>query len=134
MSYATTADRDRLGIKPAALTSLASATVQAALDAASAVADGYLANACTLPLTAWGDDLRLCVIQIADWNLLCNRGFDPQRGGDEALRLRHEDAMRWLRDVANGRVTLSGAVDQTPAEMEGGTYLVSNPRRGWARR
>jgi phage gp36-like protein len=50
--YATTADLARLGISSAALQGVATATQEAALDACSAVADGYLrARGYVLPLT-----------------------------------------------------------------------------------
>ena len=132
--YAEIADRDRLGITGAALAGIASATVEAALDAASAMADGYLRDRYTLPLTAWSDDLRAAVCALADWSLLATRGFDPARGADDVLRLRYEDAMRWLRDVSSGRANLASATDATPSEDEGLPIMVSNRSRGWQRR
>ena len=132
--YAEIADRDRLGIAAAAFAGVASATVEAALDAASAMADGYLRDRHELPLASWSDDLRAAVCHIASWTLLANRGYDPSRGADEVVRLQYEDAMRWLRDVGAGRVRLGSAVDSTPSVDEGDTLAISNRSRGWMRR
>lgn len=132
--YAEIADRDRLGIGAAAFAGVPFATVEAALDAASATADGYLRDRYELPLSSWSDDLRAAVCHIATWMLLANRGYDPARGADEVVRLQYEDAMRWLRDVGSGRVRLGSVVDATPSVDEGDTLVVTNRSRGWARR
>ena len=134
--YATTTDFARLGLPATATTGIATASIEAALDAYAAVMDGYLqARGYVLPLTAWGDDLRRCNCQGAAWDILRVRGYDPNAGGDEAVRLGHEDAMKWLRDVAAGRVTPSGVVDSTPSEDEATeqTSCVTNTRRNWTR-
>jgi phage gp36-like protein len=132
--YAEIADRDRLGIIATAFAGLASTTVEAALDAASAMADGYLRDRYELPLGSWSDDLRAAVCHIASWTLLANRGYDPSRGTDEVVRLQYEDAMRWLRDVSGGRARLGSVVDATPSVDEGDTLAISNRSRGWQRR
>lgn len=133
--YASTTDLARLGLPSGALTNVPTATQEEALDAASAVADGYLrTRGYALPLTAWSDDLRAQVARLAAYDLMVTRGFNPNAGNDETLRLRHEDALRWLRDVASGTVT-PDLTDSTPsvAEEIEQTCLVSNARRNWTR-
>ncbi len=133
--YATTTDLVRLGLPSAALSGVSTAAQEAALDAASAVADGYLASRKALPLSAWGDDLRTVVTRLAAYDLMVTRGYDPAAGRDDQIRLRHEDAMRWLRDFADGRIDAPSMVDATPddASDERTVYATSRPRRRWVR-
>jgi phage gp36-like protein len=131
--YAETTDLVRLGLPAAALTGVSSTIQEAALEAASEVARGYLREKFSLPLASWADDLRRCVCAIAAYDLMVTRGFSPAAGSDEHLRLRHEDAMRWLRDIATGHIIPAGMVDATPSESEGLTYAVMNTRRRWTR-
>ncbi len=134
--YATAADFARLGLPASATQGVATASIEAALDGFAAVMGGYLqARGYVLPLTAWGDDLRRCNCQGAAWDVLRVRGYDPNAGGDEAVRLGLEDAMRWLRDVAAAKVTPVSIADSTPSVDEASeqTFCVTNPRRRWSR-
>lgn len=134
--YATTTDLARLGVASTALSAVATATQEDALDACSALADGYLDGRFTLPLAAWGDDLRMHVAGMAAFRLLAGRGYDPQKGGDEVIRMLWEDAIRWLERVSAGSVTPAGITDSTPSveeHIEGGV-VISNTSRGWMRR
>lgn len=133
--YCTTTDLARLGLRSEALASIPLATQEAALDAQSSIASGYIASRKKLPLSAWGDDLKSVVARMAMFELLATRGYDPNAGSDEVLRLRFEDAMRWLRDFADGRVDAPDMVDATPTDTsdEATTYARSAPRRRWFR-
>ncbi len=132
MAYATRTDLDAMGYPSATLAGVSTTIQDAALDAASSLVDGYLVRRFTLPLSAWGDDLRRAVVHIAAWDLLCRRGFRPGDGADEAVRMRYEDAMSWLKDVSAGRVEPQGVTDASPAVAESfGVVVVSHPRRGW---
>ena len=133
--YATTTNLVRLGIRAEALTGIATAVQEEALDAQSAVADGYLrSRGYVLPLTAWSADLTRAVAILAAFDLLVTRGYDPQAGSDDVLLRRVEMATTWLRDVAAGRVT-PDLSDSTPSEDEASeqTFCVTNPRRRWSR-
>lgn len=130
LTYATLVDLTALGVRSAALTGISSADQQQALEAASRVADSYLQARYKPPLSAWGQDLTRAVAIIAAYDLLAVRGFAPE-GVDEHLRLRHEDALRWLRDVSLGAVTPVGIVDSTPAEPNEGIHVFTSPRRWW---
>ncbi len=134
--YATTTDLARVGIAAAALSGVSTAAQEAALDAASALADGYLCSRFTLPLSAWGADLTGAVARMAAWEVLRVRGYDPQAGGDEAVRLGYTDAMRWLEGVQAGRVSPQGVTDATPSVDESSqqTVMVTSRRRNWLRR
>lgn len=128
MAYATTSDLYRLALRQAALSGIPAAEQDAALEAASCVADSYLQARYQLPLAAWDDDLRRAVAIIAAYDLLSGRGFAPE-GSDEHVRLRYEDALRWLRDVSTGVVTPVGIVDASPTASNEGIRAVTDPRR-----
>lgn len=134
MAYATRIDLTRFGLPSGALTGVADATQDAAIEAASDVADSYMRSRYTLPLTGYGDDLKRAVCAVAAWDLLTTRGYDPNAGGDEAVKLRHDAAMKWLGDVSAGRAHVSGG-NTTPTATR--HARASSPRvdsdrtRGW---
>lgn len=132
--YATAADLTRLAIPAEALEGITVEDQDAALSAASSVADGYLASRYTLPLTSWGDDLRRAVCLIAAYDLMTRRGYNPE-GGDEQLRLRYEDAIRWLERVADGKVTPPAEDSSTAGTSAsaglGSPEVRSGTKRGW---
>jgi len=102
MTYATQNDLFRLGLPEGALRGVSPSTIEDALEAASRLADSYLRARYALPLTAWDEALTRAVAAIAAYDLMAVRGYDPARGADEVLRLRYEDAIRWLERVAAG--------------------------------
>ena len=133
--YATTTNLARLGIRAEALTGIATAVQEEALDASSAVADGYLrARGYVMPLTAWSTDLTRAVAVLAAFDLLVTRGYDPNAGTDDVLLKRVEMATTWLRDVAAGRVTpdLTDSTPSVPEESQQ-TFYTTNRRRNWTR-
>lgn len=131
MAYATRTDLTTHGLSSAALGSISTTAQDAALDAASRVADSYLRTRYATPVTGYGVDLTRAVCSIAAWDLLSVRGFDPQRGGDEAVRLRAEDALRWLRDVSSGKAHLAGVTESESESWPELIGAVSDEARGW---
>jgi phage gp36-like protein len=132
MPYAVAADLQRLSLPAAALTGISTADQDAALEAASDLADSYLKTRFKIPLITWQDDLRRAVTHIAGYDLMVRRGYNPEAGADPNIRLRYEDAIRWLKYVALGTVSpdikdSSAAGTLTQAAPE----LVTNARRGW---
>ena len=98
----------------------------AVLDAVIARAEGelnsYVARRHTVPLDLTANDemaeaVRGKCIDLAAYYLRCRRPGMPQE-----LRDRYLDAVRWLRDVAAGKVTLGG-VPEPPASGLGGTHV-----------
>jgi phage gp36-like protein len=108
-------DLGRLGLAAAVIASVATATQDEHLEAASRWADTRLRSRYPLPLApaSWGDDLKEVVCVRASWTLLCFRGFNPDRPDDVALKLRAAEVERLLRDVAAGVAHL--AIAETPA-------------------
>jgi phage gp36-like protein len=101
------------------------------LAATTELASGILAARFDLPITSWGGDLTQAVCKIAAYEILSVRGFNPD-GDDKNVRDRYDDAMKWLADVAAGRITPIGLVDSTPdTEDLGGAEVVTVASRGW---
>lgn len=124
-SYATTADLAQYAINSAAFASVAAGTQQTQLDAASTLAEGYLADQYHLPIIApFPIDLKLAVCNIAAYFLMTFRGYRPD-GSDEIVRQRYEDAMSWLRDVANGTTSPAGIIDSTPTVRDGAPVVTT---------
>lgn len=142
-AYATLTDLTNSGLTAAAIGTLTSGQQQKALDAANALADGYLGARFRLPLTSWGVDLTDKVVAIAAWRLMSLRGFDPEGGSDQVLRMSYEDAIRWFEHVAAGKVvpvvgtsdatsTPGGPYVQEPTAAASGGFVVAKPTsRGW---
>lgn len=106
--YADATDLITVGMNARQLEFLDDATIVAALVSASSVADGYLSGPYgdTLPLTTWPESLRRCVARIAAWDLVSGPiGFNPD-GTHEVFLENYKQAMKWLADVSNRRVTL----------------------------
>lgn len=98
-----------------ALAALDASVRQQQLEAASRVADGYLRSRVALPLTApYGTDLIQAVCKIAAFELLGNRGLDPETEQD--LSKSRNESISWLRDIANGTAT----PEWIPASSSGG--------------
>lgn len=134
MAYATRTDLYRLGIRSDALFGIATTDQDAALEAASDVADSYMRSRYALPLTGYGDDLKSAVCKLAAYELLRARGYDPTANGDESLKNGRDEAVSWLKDVGSGKAHVSGG-NTTPAPTR--HARVSSPRvdsdrtRGW---
>lgn len=135
MAYATTTDLARFGLPSGALTGVSSTTQEAALDAASALADSYLRSRYTVPLTSYGVDLTQQVCALAAETLLTTRGFDPSRANGDAIVLRADNARAWLRDVSAGRASVSGgnttAAATQIARASSAPSTASSSERGW---
>ncbi|UZX16554.1 DUF1320 domain-containing protein [Thermus sp. PS18] len=128
MPYASRTDLHALGLPEAVLASIPEAEQEAALEAASALADSYLRTRYDLPLASWGRGLTRAVALIAAYDLMSRRGYDPTRPGQENLRMRYEDAIRWLEGVAAGRVD-PGVVDASPDSPSSTIQAVTRERR-----
>lgn len=126
--YAVPTDLVVYGAQSAALASFTSDQQQSALDSASAIADSYLSAKFTLPLTAYGTDLKEAVCKIAAYNLLSARGFNPESGADANIRLRYQDAISWLKGVAKGEITPQATDSSTDSVQAAGGPYVQAPK------
>jgi phage gp36-like protein len=136
--YAEIADARRLGLGARAFSDEDLGALNSNLDAASGEADGYFANQYTLPLTAWGQDVRAAVCKIAVYEFLSVRGLSPEPGSpDGNIKDRAKDARAWLKMVGDGTITPTGISDSTP-NTPGTTgvqpEVYSSSQRGWSSR
>src|SRR5258706_16340931 len=118
MAYLTQAECLDQAIPADAFATLSPTTIDKALLWASTIADSYLGKRYSLPLTAWGEDLKAMVGDLAQYRLLSRLGFRPNSGNDEIAVKRYDDAVKWLQSVSKGDAALAGAVDATPAVDE----------------
>lgn len=123
-TYAKVKDITTLGIAIKALQTVSIHDKVEALIAASGILDRYLCRQFTLPLTAWSDDLRRMCAQIAVYDLMAVRGFQPQ-GADELIVKRYDDAIASMREVAAGKACMPGISDTTPETSGEGEYDVA---------
>ena len=135
MAYATQADLQNY-IAPAALAQVSAGVIDAALQAASDEADGYLRAQFTLPLVGnIPQDLVRAVCQIAASDVMAERGYNPDSGADSIFELRAKAARSWLLLVAEQKITPS-VTDSSSAAAPGvtsatGPKAFSRPSRGW---
>lgn len=139
MRYAELTDiqNPAFGLPAKAWTGVSSPELQKALEEASNYADGFLARVYVLPLTLWGNDLKSAICHIASYHLLAGRGFAPNSGtSDEHVRLRYEDALRWLKMVSRREIYPQGIEDSSlPSEDTNDDFgtpeIVSATPRNW---
>lgn len=132
--YAAIADLAQVGVSSAVTTAagISNADLDGTLLKRSVFADGYIGKRFLLPITAWGDDLRLAVAQLAAWDLMTTRvGMNPEAPSSMIWRDRRDEAIRWLEGVAAERIDPVGVVDSTPATIEAGPEVFTSKPRGW---
>jgi phage gp36-like protein len=132
--YCTIDELFRFGIRREAVGNIVSGDLSSAIDQASDLIDGYLGSRYTLPLKHWESDIRAKCAHIAVYDIIVNRGFNSSRAGDENLRLRYEDAIKWLTKVADGNLAprvIDSASGSTEGSVSGGVKVYSNPSRGY---
>lgn len=124
-SYATAAQLLQFAINATALTnSISTQDQQAACDAASIEADGYLTAQYKLPLLSWGTTLTVHVCNIAAYRLMGRRGYRPS-GVDSGFKERYDEAISWLRGVSAGRITPPDITDSASGIRQGAPSVVS---------
>jgi len=129
--YSTPSNFDALAPSAASAEDFSNEEKDTALVAASGEADGYLNARYTLPLTAWGADLRQHVVSIAAYRLLVRRGWSPVAPEDDTVRQGYTDALAWLAKVKDEKISPPDIVDSTPDTYDAGGFVVSRPKRGW---
>lgn len=132
MAYATITDLSTYGASNATFGSLTTGEKQAAIDAASAEADGYLRARyprAELPLQTYDAALTIAVVKIATFELVRKRGFNPNAGSDAVIVKAADDARKWLTQLARGETSIVGAADPTTVTEQ--PRVISGPLRGW---
>ncbi len=93
-----------------AFVNLTDAQIEWALQGAEDLAASYLSGRGYGELTAAGNDYQAAVFKIAAWDLVVlTRGVNPADPAHAALKMQRDEAVGWLRDVAEGVANLGGA-------------------------
>jgi phage gp36-like protein len=120
-----------MGVISAGLTGMSIDAQDTALEAASRVVDSYIRNRGGTPMPdPVPYELRRATCAIAAWDLITARGYSPQ-GMDQAVQLRYESTIVWLRDIAAGKAQLDYANDATPSEQEGAPLISNDDGVDW---
>ncbi len=98
-------------------------------------ADDVIGDIFKLPLKKWPTSHTDHVLRTARYKLQTNRGYDDEAAPNvrDPLRDGYKDALAYWKMVGTSGGG-AGFVDQTPDEDEGGAYIVTTRRRGWAGR
>jgi len=128
MAYANSTEFAALGLPAVALDGFVG-DVDDHLEAASGQIDSYLRGRYRLPLVApYPQEIVRVTCALAAYSVLSVRGFDPENGADKNVRMRYEDAVSWLNQMAEGKVNLPLTADSTPTAHDGGPILRSTNR------
>jgi phage gp36-like protein len=111
-AYCGLADLKSVRINPGFFTGDLSPTDDAcaqALNDAKGMIDSKIAvsSAITLPLSEpYDPNLVKANAVLAIWDLMSVRGFNPDSSTDKAVRMRYDDAMKWLTAISENRAKL----------------------------
>jgi phage gp36-like protein len=128
-AYCDKSDLTTLGIPAAALQDFSDADKDAAIEAFSSEADGYLSSRYTTPLTTWPRSLRMHVARGAVYILITQRGMNPNSLGNELIIKGYDDAISYLTKVSRGVITLPVSV--TAPAVTVAPDICSDTSRGW---
>lgn len=125
-----------VGIPEAALAGVPIEKLHRGIVVATDFLDSYFGIPFTLPLVAWGEDIRRACAVVVAYDMRATLGVNPE-GPDGELRVRYEDLIGrpgqkgWLDKVAASQAAPVGAIDSTPDEDEGDAAVVTDAPRGW---
>jgi phage gp36-like protein len=131
MSYCVRADLATYGVSAVALAPIDTAVQDAACQSASEVVDSYFRDRFKLPLSSWGIDVTRVTAVIAVYDLLVVRGYNPSAGADVNVRMRYEDALKWLLQVARQEVQPNVTPQQHDSPGYDAPRILTNSSRGW---
>jgi hypothetical protein len=138
--YADPSDLPKYLPQTALDTTTSAAQLQSCIDA-SEIADSYLRGRYTLPLLAWGADVRMYTAWVACYLLMAGRGFNAAAGSDRLIVERYYMALGnpsapgtgWFpgiqRQAIHPDVTPSLATGQDPVHDQ--PQVSTQPVRGW---
>lgn len=132
-AYAVLADLYALGLPLVAMGSVSTAVQQRCLDGRNEFADDKLRARYKLPLQApYPSSLVQSICQLAAWDVLVIRGYNPASGADVSIQARADLAFKWFDDVERQRahpnvVEAAGSTDPGYAAP----LIISTTRQGW---
>lgn len=98
-----------------------------AIEGAGAMIDAHLATRLTVPVDPVPDILRELAVDIAIYKICSRRSQAP-----EEIRVKYEDAIRFLEKVASGKTTIPGA-SAAPASRSNDRVSMSGSDRIFSR-
>jgi len=128
--YSSKEDLDNSNLVKSGVEALGLRRVNELILSANDEADGYLSSAYDMPLVSWGRELVRHTNNLAVYEILSERGFDPE-GPDATIMQRHEDSVGWFKMVARNQIRPASIVDTSPGEVEASAFIVSRAPRGW---
>ncbi len=139
MSRATLAQLKLLGIDSYALNQQPDASLQAALDAASARIDSALGTQFTLPIVApYPMDIIECECVIASWTALMVLGYNPGTGNtDTNIKERYLQWMEYLNKVSKGELVpnvVDSGTSGSASYGASGPTVITATSRGYSER
>jgi len=132
VTYITDAELLQLGLPGDALIAVDVAVRDEARKAASDRASAAFKKHHTLPITAWGADVKRSVAHVAAYDLMVYRGFDPSSESGQLIVKRHDDAIQFFRDVARGILEPVDLVDSSADTDELSPLVSSDSVAGWS--
>lgn len=134
-AYATKADLANLGVANEALGNISDAQIDAVCESRSRFADGYfLAGGYEVPdggFLVFGTDLTWAVSQLSCYDLVSNLGYTTDKGNQDNLRKRHDDALAWLEMIRDREIALQ--VTEEDGSSANGPVITAVCQRGWSR-
>jgi phage gp36-like protein len=128
-SYIGPRDLGRYGIRRQVIDERIELATQAdACITVSDEADGYLGGRYTLPMLSWSEDLKAHCARMAIKYGLDTCGRQVEEPEDQVER-GFDRAIAWLKRLQAGQLEPPGMKDSTPETFEGGSVVVSRPRR-----
>lgn len=127
--YATSADLQSVAVTNATAGRFGQVAIDTALQAASSIADSYIASQFTLPLATspqgWDASLTLAVCNIAAYLLYCQFGFNPAAPADKLIEERHNRALDWLGQIRDQKIfpQWTDSSGDATAPLEDGPYV-----------
>lgn len=97
-------------------------TVERALKDADAMIDGYIAGRYALPLNEVPPQIIDIAQMLAIWKL---HTYKP----DEKIEIDYREALKSLRDISDGKITLNLPSNATPTTVDGGGAQLTDRER-----
>ena len=129
--YADRTDFARFGVQASATRNVPDASIDAALQAASAVLDSKFRARYSLPLLEWDMSIRIACCRIAALYVMGTRGYSQDAGLDVQIKELHDWAIDWADGVERQRT--HPHVVETPVATPRYEFpqISSGAKRGW---
>lgn len=139
--YSTPADVRRWGLGDRNIPDdVTNEQIDATIEGADGLMDTYFRQAededglplYAVPLEERGGDVRRASAIIAGYDIISAQvGYNPEQPNDDPFRIRYEDVIAWLREIAAGSATLEGLEPPEPVPGTTGRVLTITSEEPW---